>query len=511
MILPIIPLSHLLLGFLALAWGRSARATLIAGAALDAGMIGLYFAGSGWFEPIMIGGWESPVGIALSFDSVSLVFLILATGLELALTAYAWGEERRPYFFMLVHALFAATYALIFAQDLFNIYVILELLTLTSFLLVAYERRPRQVWASLKYLIFASLGMSLFLLGATIAYGYTGSFNLSDIHAGVTAAAGSRWIPLCAALMFAGVAVKGGIFSFSLWLPAAHSTASAAISALLSGLVIKMGIVVLIRLHAVFQLDLPLVVFGGLTGIIGAVYATASFDIKRLLAFSTLSQIGYLLLALRLAGEGGLIPLLAYALAHGWFKGLLFLSAGEAARAVGSTKIPDLIDSRARIPLAPRLGLLVGTFGILAVPPLAGYIAKGPLLSSTTRGLDLALLLIIGVGTAASFAKLVPILLPKARAREDSPSRASGIWFLAILVALFLPIAWGLFGEAGVRPLGSLPIAWETLATIGLGLLIGRHLLHRPLRLPNRIFHAGFGVVSIIAGFLAVYFLLSLA
>jgi len=256
MILPLLPLSHAFLGFLSIAWGRSARATLICAFLFDAAAIGLYYAGSRWFGPVFVGGWKGPVGIALAFDPVSLAFLILGVLLELAVAVYVWREQRRPYFFMLLHALFAAAYALILAQDLFNIYVILELLTLTSFLLVAYDRRARQVWASLKYLLLASLGMSLFLLGAAIAYGYTGSFNLAEIRTGIAGSPDGPWIAACAALLVAGVAVKAGIFSFSLWLPAAHSTASTAISALLSGFVINMGVVVLIRLDSVFRLGL---------------------------------------------------------------------------------------------------------------------------------------------------------------------------------------------------------------------------------------------------------------
>ena len=511
MILPIIPLLHIFLGFLALAWGRSARATLIAGFLFDAGAIGAYFAGSTWFEPILVGGWGVPIGIALSFDRVSLAFFILAAGLELAVAVYVWSEKRRPYFFMLLNVLFGSTYALVFAQDLFNIYVILELLTLTSFLLVAYERRARQVWASLKYLLFASFGMSLFLLGATIAYGYTGSFNLNDIQTSVAASSGAPWVGLAFALLFAGAAVKAGIFTFSLWLPAAHSTASTAISAVLSGLVIKMGVVVLIRLHSVLRLDLPLLVLGAVTGIIGAAYAIASLDVKRMLAFSTLSQIGYLLVGLSLGGEAALTGVLAYAVAHGWFKGLLFLSAGECTRAVGSTNIPDLINARARIPLAARLGLLVGILGIIGMPPLAGYIAKGALIGGGGGWSLHALFAVIGIGSAAAFVKLFPLLSLRAGARAETPSRLAALSALALPVILFLPIARGLFGNALPRSAWSGALVWESIGAIGIGLLLGRYLSRRPLRLPQRIFQAEAGVVSILAGFLAVYLLLTAA
>jgi len=506
MILPLLPLSHAFLGFLSIAWGRSARATLICAFLFDAAAIGLYYAGSRWFGPVFVGGWKGPVGIALAFDPVSLAFLILGVLLELAVAVYVWREQRRPYFFMLLHALFAAAYALILAQDLFNIYVILELLTLTSFLLVAYDRRARQVWASLKYLLLASLGMSLFLLGAAIAYGYTGSFNLAEIRTGIAGSPDGPWIAACAALLVAGVAVKAGIFSFSLWLPAAHSTASTAISALLSGFVINMGVVVLIRLDSVFRLDLPLLVLGAVTGIAGAAYAIASLDVKRLLAFSTLSQIGYLLVGLSLSGGAALTGVLAYAIAHGSVKGLLFLAAGESSRAVGSTLIRDLIGGRRRIPTGVRFGLLVGILGIIGIPPLAVYVAKGAILASGKGGIDQAILLALGVGSAASFVKLIPLLRPWNRVR--APSRTGALWVLVLPVVLFAPLAVRLFPDIPSPTVWSGGFLWKGFATIGAGLLLGRFLLHRPLPLPQRIFRAEFGVLAILAGFLLIYLLL---
>jgi len=476
-ILPILPLSHVFLGLLALAWRRSARMTFIVSLLIDAVMIGLYSAGSGWFKPLMIGGWDVPIGIAVSFDPVSLAFLVLAIGLEFAVIQYIWGEKHRPYFFMLLHVLFGATYALIVAKDLFNIYVILELLSLTSFLLVAYDRQPRQIWASLKYLLFASVGMSVFLLGGAIAYGYVGSFNLSEIQAVVAGSPDAPWIAVSASLLFAGVAVKAGIFSSSLWLPAAHSSAPTVISALLSGLVIKMGFVVIIRLHEVFRFDLPLLVFGALTGIIGAAYAIASTDIKRLLALSTLSQIGYLLLGLRIGGEEAMTGVLAYAVAHGWSKGLLFLSAGECARAAGSTRIGTLISARGRIPSAARVGLLVGT---------------------------------LGVGTGAAFAKLIPLFDPRVRVNTGSSPRRTAIWTLGLPVVSFLLIAWGLFGRAAVLSAWNGWAAAKAFATIGIGILAGRLFLRRPLHLPERVFQVEPGMISILAGFIVVYLLISL-
>jgi len=278
-----------------------------------------------------------------------------------------------------------------------------------------------------------------------------------------------------------------------------------------------MGFVVIIRLHEVFRLDLPLLVFGALTGIIGAAYAIASTDIKRLLALSTLSQIGYLLLGLRIGGEEAMTGVLAYAVAHGWSKeeamtgvlayavahgwskGLLFLSAGECARAAGSTRIGGLISARGRIPSAARVGLLVGTL----------YVAKEALLAVGTR-LDAALFALIGVGTGAAFAKLIPLFDPRVRVNTGSSPRRTAIWTLGLPVVSFLLIAWGLFGRAAVLSAWNGWAAAKAFATIGIGILAGRLFLRRPLHLPERVFQVEPGMISILAGFIVVYLLISL-
>jgi multicomponent Na+:H+ antiporter subunit D len=245
---------------------------------------------------IVLGGWDAGVGITFVGDRIGLTFASLVWGLGVAVLLYAWRDRLRPYFFMLLHLLIGASYALTLTEDLFNAYVLLELLTLASFLLVGYGRRPRQIWASLRYLVLCSLGMSLFLLGVAVVYYHTGTLDLLEVAARIASAPDAAWVRLAAALLTGGAAVKAGIFLFSLWLPDAHARAIPPVSALLSGVVVKMGVVELFRLSQVFPLELTLTALGFATGFLGVLYAIQTFDAKRLLAFHTLSQIGYLLI-----------------------------------------------------------------------------------------------------------------------------------------------------------------------------------------------------------------------
>ena len=510
MILPLFPLSHILLGLAAIAWKASARATLIVGLIVDMALVAIAFSPAApWLSSTVAGGWTDAIGIRLALDSLALDLILLTILLELAIIIYLWRQHLRPSFVILLQFLVGAVMALVLTQDLFNIYVILELLTLVSFLLVAYDRRTFQIWASLKYLVLASVGMSIFLLGVAVAYTNVGSLGLAAIQRAVAENPQAGWIPLAAALLVSGVSVKAGILTFSLWLPDAHSAAPAAISAFLSGLVIKMGVVVLIRLAGVFPLALVLQILGAITGIGGAIYAMASKDLKRMLAFHTLSQIGYLLIGMGVANEAAAKGVLAYALAHGSFKALLFLAAGAAYDVVGSTEIAELIRTRHRIPLRTRAALLLGTLAIVGLPPFDGYIAKAPLLNAAHGWANQIILLLLGIGTAASFAKLLPLFKGPYRRVGNDPAWKSYI-VLALPIVLFLPIERALFGPAFVLPAMDWVIAAESVAVVATGWLVHQIFRRLSFRPSESLFRLEPGMFAILLGFVAIYLLLRL-
>jgi len=508
MILALLPLIHIFLGMAAIAWKACARATLIIALLADIGLVALYFSPvSHVLSATAAGGWTEAIGIRLMLDSLALDFLLLTVLLEAAVLIYLWRQRLHPTFVLLLQFLIGAVMALVLSQDLFNIYVILELLTLVSFLLVAYDRRTFQIWASLKYLILASIGMSIFLIGVAIVYANVGSLGFAEIGVVVADNPQAGWIPLAAALLTAGVAVKAGILIFSLWLPDAHSAAPAAISAFLSALVIKMGVVVLIRLAHVFPLGPTLKILGTITGIGGAIYAMSSRDLKRMLAFHTLSQIGYLLIGMSVPEYGAESGVLAYAMAHGSFKALLFLAAGAAYDVVGSTDIGHLILERHRIPLRTRSALLLGTLAIVGLPPFDGYIAKAPLLAATHDWTSQIVLILLGIGTAASFAKLIPLFKGPYRRVGNDPAWESYV-VLALPIILFLPIERALFGTAFTLPVMSWFLAVESIVIVAVGWLVYR--IHRRLRVrpSERLFRLEPAIFALMIGFIAIYLVL---
>lgn len=460
---------------------------------------------------LLLGGWDRGIAILFVSDQIGMTFASLILALDLAVLLYTWRQELRPYFFMLLHLVVGTGLAMVFTKDLFNAYVILELLTLASFLLVGYERRPREIWASLRYLILCSLGMSLFLLGIAVVYYHTGTLSIPEIAARVAASPDARWVPLAASLLVSGVAVKAGILLFSLWLPAAHARAMPAVSALLSGVVIKMGVVELFRLSEIFPLELTLIVLGATTGLLAIVYAIQTYDLKRLLAFHTLSQIGYLLIGFGAGSEAARLGALDYAVAHGLFKALLFLAAGEAARAIGSSSLRELVVRRDDIPRGARIALLIGVVGIVGLPPFAGFAAKSILESGIHATILHAAVGLISAGTVASFAKLLPLFRTRSSGRCCEWAHVAAYGWLGGAVLLFLPLSATVIPRSVLAATWRWPAFAESFGAILVGLGIHRLVQGRPLRLPMRLFRIEEGTMVILGGFFLVYALMRLA
>ena len=507
----LLPLLRFVFAILSISFSRARKVFTVVSHVIDAALLSqlalLLIRGTP--ESLVVGGAPSGIGISLVADQIGLTFAVLAWILSVAVSAYTWQDRLRPYFFLLLNLLIGACYALSFTTDLFNAYLLFELSTLVSFLLVGYQREPRQIWASLHYLVLSSLGMSIFLLGIGVTYAHCGSLDLTVLKAMVASNLSESWVLLAGSLLVAGIAVKAGVFTFSLWLPSAHARAMPAVSALLSGLVIKMGVVGLFRLADVFPINLPLIVLGAITGILGIVYALNSYDIKRLLAFHTLSQIGYILIGFGAATEVARLGALSYLVAHGLFKSLLFLTIGEAAARVGGSHLSTLIENRRDISLGTRIALMIAVLGIIGLPPLAGFDAKAILEDGMPTLALRLIMLLISIGTVMSFAKLWPVLFSRSTCRT-SHSRILAYTWLGGGILLFWPLSLLLVSPAINLHALSTPHIMEALAIIALGAVLYFLIRKKRFRLPSDIFHQETSPLIVLVGFFLVYALIAL-
>ncbi len=270
------------------------------------------------------------------------------------------------------------------SHDLFNLFVVIELTTIIAFLLMIFPMTDRHLWNALRYLFISNVGMLFYLIGTAMVYAVTGSFAFDAVAAAP---------PVASALLVAGLLVKGGIFLPGLWLPLAHAGADTPVSALLSGIVVKIGLFPLLALaqlsDRVAELLRILGTAGALTGLFFGFFER---DIKRLLACSTLSQIGFILAA---PSAGAF-----YAFTHGTAKTLLFLSTAA---------LPDRDIRRLKESGIPRLtwaAMTVSALSISGLPLLAGFSAKASVFSGLLPWQRIPMLL-AAAGTAALLARIL--------------------------------------------------------------------------------------------------------
>lgn len=454
-------LAYLFLGVVGIVTARGRVASLVA-MLVSLAALGLWAPG---FPEARLG--DAPWGIPLVGDTLALAFWCF---IPLVHAAVWWHERRRPSAFHgLVTLLVGTCLATVLSRDLFNLYVALELGSLLSFLLIGYDARPRAVWASLKYLILATVGMILYLLGLGLVYGATGTLALTEIAA-IAPDLSHPPLAIGAGLLVAGAAVKAGVFLVGLWLPAAYGEAPVGVTTLLAGLAGKMGIVTLARLAEALPVGQVVVALGVLTGFGGLVYALWEKDLKLFLSYQCISQLGYMLIGFGLGGPAFLGGTL-YTVAHCLFKGLLFHAGGTAVEAVGRR---DILGLAGRLPRAAAWGLALGTWAIVGLPPLAGYVSKEylgllapPALSWALTGL--------AAGTAASFFRLLPLFRP---ATGRSP--AGGVVLLGLGVLGFS--VWGMLRLPGIL---AAEVWLKAMASVGVGYLAFLGLRRRPPRLPE--------------------------
>ena len=501
----LLPLLFFITGALVLLWPRRAQLITLVAVLSSGALVTMLATRLIAYGPIAytIGGWPAEMGIELYFDEIGLYFSALAVVLGLAVIAYLWNRSVKSHFYLLLNILFGSIYTLIFSRDLFNIFVAMELLTLTSFLLVGYPRRPYQIWASLKYLILSAVGMGLYLLGVAVLYHHVGTLNLALI-AELIDGEHTVWLTLSSSLIATGIAVKSGVFLFSMWLPDAYADSLPAVAALLSGIVGKMGIVVLFRLSEVFPLSFLLIVLGITTGLLGILWALAEQEIKKILAFSTFTQIGYILIGLGLNTSGTINAALWYAVGHGLFKGLLFLAAGTAIVSVKGRTVGALLARHALLPPMTRLALLVGILALSGFPLLPAFVGRTLLGGGMLYGWLAFVLGLISLGGVIVYARFLPIGYSRRKKgteyhRETGGERLAAM-ILIVPIILFLPLA----RLAGVEITLGMNLIKPSLIFVG-GVLAWQLVKRINLRLSSAPFQLEQSIVIILAGFTAIY------
>ena len=419
-----------------------------------------------------MGGWETPLGIDLRLDDLAALMLITVNGIGLAASVFSVEYMRRytskPKYYSLFLLMVAGMNGVVLSGDLFNLYVFMEVAAISSYALVGFGCEHEELEASFKYMVLGSVASGLILVGVALTYAVTGTLNMAHA-ATVISGLGTMGRPLlfALALFVCGFGLKAALVPFHAWLPDAHPSAPAPVSAMLSGVVIKaLGVYVLARLlFNVFGATSELLqVFrwlGALSMVVGVLLAVGQWDMKRLFAYHSISQIGYVVLGLGVGTTLGVVGGLFHLVNHSIFKSLLFLNAGAVEHSTGTRDLKQLGGLSKKMPVTGSTSL-VASMSIAGIPPFNGFWSKLIIVVACVRAgyyVMAVWAVFVSLITLASFLKVQRYAFfesAKAASERARPVRALMAAPMLLLAALCIATAFfvvtGLETPAFIRP-----------------------------------------------------------
>ncbi len=344
------------------------------------------------------GGWARPYGIEYRVDILNAFVLVVVSAIAAVVFSAGLDQARRAIpegreYLFYAAALLCLTGLLgvTITGDVFNIFVFLEISSLSSYILIALGQSRRALMAAFSYLIMGTIGATFLLIGIGLMYQMTGTLNMVDMAERLKDVSQIRTMHVALAFVVVGISIKLAVFPLHQWLPNAYSFAPPLVSAFLASTATKVAYYLLIRfcfglfgVTLVFEtvgidvLLLPLSVVAMFVGSIAAIYQT---DFKRLLAYSSIAQIGYMTLGLSLATEAGVSAGLIHVFNHALMKGALFLVAACVTWRIGGTKIEAMKGLGQRMPMT-MAAMVVAGLALVGVPGTVGFVSKWALVSA---------------------------------------------------------------------------------------------------------------------------------
>jgi multicomponent Na+:H+ antiporter subunit D len=332
-----------------------------------------------------VGGWVPPIGICMVLDGLTSFMLITLNLVAFLVVIYSASYMERytdkSKFYTLFMLMLAGMNGVIITGDLFNLFVFLEIASISSYALVAFGTEAEELEASFKYAVMGSVASSFILLGIAILYSFTSTLNMADMANALAQKDPSRILPFVSVLFLMGFGLKAALVPFHAWLPDAHPSAPAPISAMLSGVLIKaLGVYAIMRIFfnimGINNITLSIFMFlGAISMLMGVFLALGQWDFKRLLAYHSISQIGYVILGLGLGTPLGILGGLFHLFNHSIFKSLLFLTSGAVDYSLGTRDLQKMGGLRKNMPITANTSL-VASLSIAGIPPFNGFFSK---------------------------------------------------------------------------------------------------------------------------------------
>ncbi|MCG8341614.1 MAG: Na+/H+ antiporter subunit D [Chlorobiales bacterium] len=419
---------------------------------------------------LQVGGWEAPFGITLVADMLSSIMVVATAFIGFTTALYSLGaidRKREHYFYYpLLQFLLMGINGAFLTGDIFNLYVWFEVMLISSFVLLVLGGRPQQLEGAIKYVTLNLLSSSIFLAAVGILYGTAGTLNMADLAQRIPLLDHQGLLSVVAVLFMITFGVKAAIFPLFFWLPASYHTPPIAIAAIFGGLLTKVGVYAIMRFFTtIFHgqdasfIHQALLIASAFTMVVGVLGAVAQYDMRKLLSFHIISQIGYMIFALAIQSPLAIAGALFYIIHNIVAKTNLFYLSGLIRRIKGSW---DLREIGGIYRFYPMLGVLflVPALGLAGIPPLSGFWAKFVVVKA---GIDSEHYLLVGIALCVSMLTLFSMIKiwneafwkddPRGEGGVEgeeylrTPSVKKAIIVLPIVMLGCLTVAFGLWFE----------------------------------------------------------------
>ncbi len=425
---------------------------------------------------LWVGGWPAPYGICLVADNLSAVMVLITAVIHAAVTVYSRRdidyEMVRTGYYPLLNMLTAAICGAFLTGDLFNLYVWFEVMLMASFGLLVMGQRPCQLTGAVKYVAINLISTLLFITAIGLLYGLTGTLNMADLHLKVALVENTALLTATAMLLLVAFAIKAALFPLFFWLPASYHTLPVAVSAYFAGMLSKVGIYALLRM---FTLVFPgggithstLLVAAALTMLFGVVGAASQMEVRRILSFHIISQVGYMALGLALFTPLALAGAIVYLIHHIIVKANLFLVSGLIRQAGGGTLHLKRIGGLYREQGLVALAFFIPAFALAGFPPLSGFWAKLLIIRAALEIEQYGVAVLaaaVGLLTVLSMVKIwneafwkpspgeAAVVLARSAGESPGAGRSISPWLLApVLVLALATVVLGLSMEPVLR------------------------------------------------------------
>ncbi|GAA0858210.1 monovalent cation/H+ antiporter subunit D family protein [Aliiglaciecola litoralis] len=416
-----------------------------------------------------LGGWAPPWGIEYRIDSLNALVALIVSGIGVATSLYAKRSVENEIDATQI-ALFYATFQLCFlgllgiclTGDIFNLFVFLEISSLASYALIAMGSNRKALTASFHYLVLGTLGATFFLIGVGLAFAATGTLNMADLSVKLLESQDVQLVHTAFALIIVGMALKAAIYPLHLWLPNAYSYAPSVVSIFLSATATKVAIYVIIRsLFHVFSYEyvvntlLPevLIVMGGVAILYGSLRAINQTGMRKMLAYSSVAQIGYMIMGIGFLTKAGLTASLLHLFNHALMKAALFMAAGLFIYRVKTATFENIKGLGREMPYT-FAAMIIAALSLIGVPGTVGFVSKWQLLQAAIEQQHWTMVIIILIGSLLAIVyvwKLIEVLYFQQREKirvhgvqsgsEEfgrSPlTMSAALWMLALMCVYF--------------------------------------------------------------------------